>query len=76
MSKVNFDYSRLKGRIIEKFGTAGEFAAAIGISLNSVSRILNGKQSLKIDELYEWKKALDISDDEVVVFFCTEKVAE
>lgn len=73
-----FDYSKLIGRIIEKFGTRRAFAEAIGISENSMSQKLSNKMAITTDDIKEWCKPefLDISCDKIGVYFFTLKVQE
>ena len=40
---LDYNYSKLKGKVIEKFGTRDKFASALNISRDSVSLKLNGK---------------------------------
>ena len=53
------DYSKLLGKITEKFGTQAEFANAMGVSERSISLKLNNKVSWKDSEI---AKAVDISE--------------
>ena len=73
-----FDYSKLIGRIIEKFGTRRAFAEAVGISENSMSQKLSNKMAITTDDIKEWCKPefLDIHCDEIGVYFFTLKVQE
>lgn len=73
-----FDYSKLIGRIIEKFGTRRAFAEAIGISENSMSQKLSHKMAITTDDIKEWCKPelLDIACDEIGVYFFALKVQE
>lgn len=71
-----FDYSKLTGRIIEKFGTRKAFAAAIVLSENSLSQKLSGKMAITTDDIKKWclPEFLDISCDDIGVYFFTPKV--
>lgn len=69
-----YDYSKLRGRIVEKFGTIKEFAQKIGRSTVSVSRKVNGLSSFDQDDVELWSKALDISMEEYGVYFFTRRV--
>ena len=73
-----FDYSKLIGRIIEKFGTRRAFAEAVGISENSMSQKLSNKMAITTDDIKEWCKPefLDIPCDKIGVYFFTLKVQE
>ena len=69
-----YDTSKLRGRIIEKFGSQNAFASAVKRSVSFVSQYLNGKVSLDQKMIDEWSDALDISADDIPVFFFTKKV--
>lgn len=69
-----FDYSKLKGRIVEKFDTQQAFSKAIGLSEKSVSDKLNGKKSWKQKEIMKAINVLQIADGEVQDYFFKEKV--
>ena len=73
-----FDYSKLIGRIIEKFGTRGAFAEAYGISENAMSQKLNGKMAITTDDIKKWclPDFLDIACDEIGIYFFAVKVQE
>ena len=73
-----FDYSKLIGRIIEKFGTRMAFAEAVGISENSMSQKLSNKMAITTDDIREWCKPelLDIPHNLIGVYFFTLKVQE
>jgi len=69
-----FDYSKLRGRIIEKFGTIGAFSNVLGITIQSVSAKLNNKNSFSQEDIINWAEPLDISADELCDYFFTPKV--
>lgn len=71
-----FDYSKLTGRIIEKFGTRRAFADAYGISENAMSQKLSGKMKITTDDITEWCKPefLDIPVGMIGAYFFTLKV--
>lgn len=73
-----FDYRKLIGRIIEKFGTRKAFAEAVGISENSMSQKLSNKMAITNDDIVLWcqPKYLDIPCVQIGVYFFTLKVQE
>lgn len=73
-----FDYRKLTGRIIEKFGTRKAFAEAVGISENSMSQKLSNKMAITTDDIKLWSQPdfLDIPSDQIGVYFFTLKVQE
>lgn len=69
MRKIIFDYSKLKGKIIEKFKTQGNFAAANQLSDRSMSLKLNNGIGLSQEEILKWCKLLDIEISDIPVYF-------
>lgn len=63
------DTSKLKGRIVEKFGTQGKFAEYIGRTQQFVSYVINGKSELSQREVLEWAEALDIARVDIGEYF-------
>lgn len=71
-----FDTSKLKGKIIEVFGTQGAFAKEIKRSPAFVSGVLNGKAYLEQRDIDQWAELLGISGKELTAYFFTKKVHE
>lgn len=69
-----FDFSKLKGRIVEKYGTQAEFAKAFGISENSLSLKMNNKTKFSADDIIKITDMLDIQQTDVGLYFFTPKV--
>lgn len=71
-----FDYSKLTGRIIEKYGSRRAFAAAYGISENAMSQKLSNKMAITTDDIMAWSapELLDIPSDQIGVYFFKLKV--
>lgn len=67
-------YHKLRGRIVELYGTAGAFAEAIGLSKNSVSMKLNGKKGFSQSDIILWCEKLSIQIEEIGEYFFKEKV--
>ena len=57
MTVVKFDYSKLRGRIREYYGTESKFADEMGISTVSLGAKLNNKVFFKNSEIF---KACDL----------------
>lgn len=69
-----FDYARLKGRIIEKYGTQTKFVKVFGISENSFSLKMNNKSRFTSDDIIKMIKLLEIKKEDVGEYFFTPKV--
>ena len=62
-------YSKLKGRIIEKYKTQEQFANHLSISNQTMSRKMTGKSSFSQDDIIRWCKALDIDLRDAGLYF-------
>ena len=73
---IEMDFSALRGRIIEKFGTFAAFAQAIGMSRASLSQRVMNDIAFKPDEiiLICSPEVLDIPSAEIGKYFFTPKV--
>lgn len=68
---MGFKYRKLRGRIIEKYGTIGAFSKVVGISINSMSKKLTGKTQISQTDIVLWCELLDIPLSEVPEYFFT-----
>lgn len=68
---MSFKYRKLKGRIVEKFGTQGKFAEAINMSEQNVSRKMNSTIAFSTQDIELWCVTLDISKAEIGDYFFT-----
>lgn len=69
-----YDHSKLRGRIIEKYGSISEFSAALGVSLTTISEKLNNKTGLSRADIDRWNELLGISTDEIGAFYFAKTV--
>lgn len=69
-----FDYSKLRGKIREVFGTQQEFAKAMNISAATISDKLNNKTDWTQKEIDTIVNLLNIPKDRIPIYFFTEKV--
>lgn len=76
MKEPNFDYSKLRGRIVEILGNQNELASRLGISLVSLSRKLNNKVRFSTDDIITIAEVLKIPDAEIGIYFFTLKVSK
>lgn len=68
---MKYEYNKLRGRIVEKYGTQNKFAEALGISSNSLSKKMNCDTQFSQSDVELWCKLLDIPRDEIPSFFYT-----
>lgn len=66
------DFSRLRGRIVEKYGSIQAFAEDIGKSPSSVGQRLAGTVDISLDDVDIWCDKLDID----VSYFFNRPVAK
>lgn len=71
---MEYDYSKLRGKIIEKCGNNGNFANEIGISERTLSLKLHNKIAFKQTEIDKAVLLLDIPIDEISEYFFKKKV--
>lgn len=71
---MEFNYSRLSGRIVEKYGTHTAFAKAMGYTKQTFSLKMNNKVRFTSDDIVKAVDLLDILPEEIGVYFFTFKV--
>lgn len=70
---MEYDYNKLRGRIIEKFGTIGNFQKHLNISNVVLSKKMNNRVRLSHDDITQWADLLEIPMDQIGVYFFTRK---
>lgn len=73
-AQVQYDYSKLRGRIIEKYGSQLEFSKALGVSNVSVSYKLNCHTGFSREDIENWSNILDIPAVDYGSFYFAKKV--
>ena len=68
---VNFEYRKLRGKIVEMYGTYSNFADKINVSLVTVSNKLRGVTQFSQDDICLWCEALEIPLSESGAYFFT-----
>lgn len=71
---MEFDYSRLCGKIVEKFKTQGKFADALKIPRSRLNLSLNNKRDFSRLEMLKISSLLGISFVELEPYFFTQMV--
>ncbi len=66
-----FDYSKLRGKIIEIFKTQAKFANKMGLSEHSMSEKLAGKSLWKQTEIILACELLKIRYEDIPIYFFT-----
>lgn len=76
MEKIKYDYSKLKGRIREYFGTNKAFAESLNLSEQSIYNKLSEDttNTFTQDEIFYCIQRLNIKPEELIEIFFKEKV--
>ena len=74
MERLFFDYSKLSGRIKEKFGSQKVFSDALGISETALSNKMNGIYYFTQAEIEKSIALLGLEQGSVTDYFFTRKV--
>ena len=71
---VQFDYSRLRGRIVERYGTLRAFVNELPIGSVAFTQKMKGRVAFKNDEIITMAEKLDIGKNEIPdYFFCLKR---
>lgn len=71
-----FDYSYLKQRIIDMYGSQTNFAKSLNVSKGLISKKLNSKVGLSQEEVILWSEKLKIPKSEISVYFFSFEVSK
>lgn len=71
---LDYDYSRVLGRMKEQGYTQATFARALGISEPTLNLSLNNKRTFKQDELYRACELLGIQIGNIAEYFFAHKL--
>lgn len=71
---MEFDFSRLKGRIIERFGSFASFAHTMGMTKPALHNRLKGFTAFRPEEIIKAAELLGICPSELHLYFFTPKV--
>ena len=66
-----FDYSKLRGRIREKYGTEQKFAVTMGIGRVSLSSKLNNESDFTRKQMLRAAEVLDLDATQIPEYFFT-----
>lgn len=67
----NTKYAKLRGRIVEKYGTISKFGDVVGLSTVSMSKKLTGLTGFSQADIIRWCELLDIDISDVGSYFFT-----
>jgi putative cro repressor len=63
------DFSKLSGKIVEKYGTQYNFSIALGLSERSLSLKLNNKVGWRDEEMERAIELLDLDLNDIPAYF-------
>lgn len=66
---IMYDYSKLRGRIIEIYGTLSNFGKVAHTRVSRVSELLNNKANFQQEEISRWAMLLDIRPEQIGDYF-------
>ena len=64
-----YSYNKLRGRIIEMYGSQEKFADSLGISRVAMSNKLNCKSGFSQNDIVKWSKLLSIERADYGAYF-------
>lgn len=71
---MEFDNSKLVGKIIEQYGKQYAFAKALGVSEHTLSYWLTGRTQMSRRAIFQMADLLGIADAEIGTYFFARKV--
>lgn len=66
---MQLSYSKLRGKIVEKFGSISAFADELGVPKQTVSRKITGRIGFTKKDILEWCEKLGIAIEEIGIYF-------
>ena len=66
---MGFEYNKLRGRIVEKYGTQAKFAQELGISPTAMSEKMTGKTTFSQRDIEKWRQLLGIDSEDIGKYF-------
>ena len=64
-----YTYNKLRGRIIEKYGTQEKFADALHMTKQGISLKMTGKTAFSQNDINRWCELLDIKTEQIADYF-------
>ena len=71
MTEKKYTYSKLRGRIVEKYGTITAFSKDVGMTTTSIYFKLSGKVPFNQRDVEKWCNLLSIKVSEIGAYFFT-----
>lgn len=71
---MKYNYSKLKGRIVEICGSQSVFAEKMGLSEQTISNKLKGRYKFSQNDIEKAIKILNLTKDDIPTYFFNQKV--
>ena len=71
---IKFDYTELRKKYAEVFGSQEAYAKAIGMDRTSLIKRLNNEIPFRADEIVISQSVLNLSPEDIKIYFFTPKV--
>ncbi len=71
---VPYDFSRLRGKIVEVCGTQGEFAHRMGLSTHTMTQKMNSRVPFNQNEIDRAVGILSLCNEDIPAYFFVKKV--
>lgn len=71
---MSAEYAKLKGKIVERFGSQRAFAQHLGVTEQTVTAKLAGRSAFSQDDIISWSNALGIEAREIGLFYFARKL--
>ena len=68
------DYRKLRGKIVDVYGTMSNFAKEMGYSERTISLKINGKVDFSQSDIVKMVSLLGLRDKDIPIYFFTNKV--
>ncbi len=66
---TNCAFPKVKGKIVEVYGSQRQFAKALGITETTLSQKMTGQIGLSMDDIRVWSSKLGIDANDIGSFF-------
>lgn len=66
---MEYTYDKLRGRIVEKYGSQENYAESLGISTTSLSKKMTGKTGFSQKDILKWSALLGIKKEQYGEYF-------
>jgi len=68
---MSFRYNKLRGKIVEVYGSQAKFSDKIGLSEQIITAKLQGRSSFTQENIIAWAQALNIDQNDIGEYFFT-----